>query len=171
MIFVRHLYTYGIVLIKVAIVIEKFVPTQYWKFVTVIQVQSYSRDGHMTVTENGGSKPNYYPNSFEDLPRPDASQPDVHPYKHEGGVVSRAPPRKWSEQDDYEQPRALWQLMTKEDQEQTAKNIAGHIQGAKDFIIQRQLAVFKRCDPTLAEKVEEMLAVKKNAQDPYTMVA
>lgn len=144
---------------------------QYWKFVTVIQVQSYSRDGHMTVTENGGSKPNYYPNSFEDLPRPDASQPDVHPYKHEGGVVSRAPPRKWSEQDDYEQPRALWQLMTKEDQEQTAKNIAGHIQGAKDFIIQRQLAVFKRCDPTLAEKVEEMLAVKKNAQDPYTMVA
>lgn len=135
------------------------------------KVQNYSRDGFMTVTENGGSKPNYYPNSFEDLPRPDASQPDVHPYKHEGGVVSRAPPRKWSEQDDFEQPRALWQAMSKEDQEQTAKNIAGHIQKAKDFIIQRQIGVFKRCDPTLAQKVEEMLAVKKNSQDPYTMVA
>jgi hypothetical protein len=37
----------------------------------------------MNVSDNGGSKPNYYPNSFEDLPRPDAAQPDVHPYKYE----------------------------------------------------------------------------------------
>jgi catalase len=91
--------------------------------------------------------------------------------RHEGGVVSRTPPRKWSEQDDYEQPRALWQKMSKEEQEQTATNIAGHIQGAKEMIIQRQMGVFRRCDPTLAQKVEEMLAVKKKSQDPYTMVA
>jgi hypothetical protein len=45
------------------------------------KVQTYARDGQMNVTDNGGSKPNYYPNSFEDLPRPDASEPDVHPYK------------------------------------------------------------------------------------------
>ncbi|XP_024402014.1 uncharacterized protein [Physcomitrium patens] len=135
------------------------------------RVQNYSRDGLMTVTENGGSKPNYYPNSFPDLPRPDASQPDVHPYKHEGGIVSRTPPRKWSMQDDYEQPRALWQTMSKEDQGQTAKNIAGHIQGAQEFIIQRQMGIFKRCDPSLAQKVEEMLEMKRKSQDPYTMVA
>ncbi len=45
------------------------------------KVQTYSRDGFMTVNNNGGSKPNYYPNSFEDLPRPDPHTPDVHPYK------------------------------------------------------------------------------------------
>jgi catalase len=33
------------------------------------------------------------------------------------------------------------------------------------------MGVFRRCDPTLAQKVEEMLAVKKKSQDPYTMVA
>jgi catalase len=135
------------------------------------KVQTYARDGMMNVTDNGGSKPNYYPNSFEDLPRPDSSDPDVHPYKHEGGIVSRAPPRKWSEQDDYVQPKMLWQNMSEEDQEQTAKNIAGHIQGAKDFIIQRQLGIFRKCDPSLADKVEEMLDMKKKSQDPYTMVA
>ncbi|KAG0629652.1 hypothetical protein M758_1G119300 [Ceratodon purpureus] len=135
------------------------------------KVQTYARDGLMNVSDNGGSKPNYYPNSFEDLPRPDAAQPDVHPYKHDGGVVSRSPPRKWTEQDDYEQPRKLWQSMSAEDQEQTAKNIAGHIQGAKDMIIQRQVGVFRKCDESLAKKVEEMLVMKKKSQDPYTMVA
>lgn len=91
--------------------------------------------------------------------------------RHEGGIVSRAPPRKWSEQDDYVQPKMLWQNMSEEDQEQTAKNIAGHIQGAKDFIIQRQLGIFRKCDPSLADKVEEMLDMKKKSEDPYTMVA
>ena len=61
--------------------------------------------------------------------------------------------------------------MSKEDQEQTAKNIAGHIEGAKEMIIQRQMGVFRRCDPTLAQKVEEMLVMKKKSQEPYTMVA
>jgi len=65
----------------------------------------------------------------------------------------------------------LWQKMSKEDQEQTVANIAGHIQGAKDFIIERQLGVFRKCDPTLAEKVEAMLGLKQKSEDPYTMVA
>ncbi|KAG0620912.1 hypothetical protein M758_4G254200 [Ceratodon purpureus] len=135
------------------------------------KVQNYARDGPMTISDNGGNKPNYYPNSFEDLPRPDPAQPGVHPYKHDGGIVSRTPPKKWSEQDDYEQPRTLWQQMSAEDKEMTAKNIAGHIQGAKETIIQRQLGVFRRCDESLAKQVEEMLAVKRKSQDPYTMVA
>lgn len=135
------------------------------------KVQTYARDGPMNVSDNGGSKPNYYPNSFEDLPQPDPAQPEVHPYKHEGGVVSKAPARKWTEQDDYAQPRALWQHMSSEEQEQTAKNIAGHIMGAKEKIIQRQMGVFRKCDESLAAKVEEMLAVKRKGNDPYTMVA
>jgi catalase len=42
------------------------------------KVQNYG-DGPMTTSDTGGSKPNYYPNSFQDLPRPDPDQPDVHP--------------------------------------------------------------------------------------------
>lgn len=85
--------------------------------------------------------------------------------------MSKAPARKWTEQDDYAQPRALWQHMSSEEQEQTAKNIAGHIMGAKEKIIQRQMGVFRKCDESLAAKVEEMLAVKRKGNDPYTMVA
>jgi catalase len=43
------------------------------------KVQNYGCDGPMTTSDTGGSKPNYYPNSFQDLPRPDPDQPDVHP--------------------------------------------------------------------------------------------
>ncbi|BBN16758.1 catalase [Marchantia polymorpha subsp. ruderalis] len=135
------------------------------------KVQNYARDGTMVTTDNGGSKPNYYPNSFSDLPQPDSAQKDVHPYNHAAGVVDRKPARRWVEDDDYEQPRMLWQNMSSEDQEQTAKNIAGHIMGAKDFIQKRQIEVFRRCDEKLADKVEEALAEKKKSSEPYTMVA
>ena len=91
--------------------------------------------------------------------------------RHEGGIVGRATPRKWLEQDDYEQPKSLWLAMSPEDQEQTAKNIAGHIQGAKDSIIQRQIGVFRKCDESLAKKVEEALGMKKKSEEPYTMMA
>jgi catalase len=41
--------------------------------------------------------------------------------------------------------------MLEEDQEhRIARIIAGHIQDAKDFIIEHQLGVFKKCDPALA---------------------
>ncbi len=85
--------------------------------------------------------------------------------------MGRYPPRKWVEQDDYEQPRALWQGMSAEDQELTVKHIAGHIKGAKEFIIKRQIAVFRKCDESLASKVEEALDMKNKAPEPYTMVA
>ncbi|CAM6105867.1 unnamed protein product [Calypogeia fissa] len=135
------------------------------------KVQTYARDGVMVTTDNGGSKPNYYPNSFDDLPQPDPNQPDVHPYEHEGGLVARKPAKRWLEGDDYIQPGKLWRSMSEEDQEQTVQNIAGHIQGAKDFIIKRQLEVFRKADAGLASKVEQTLEKKKKSPDPYTMVA
>lgn len=135
------------------------------------KAQTYTSDGSMTVTENGANKPNYYPNSYEEMPQPDLAQPDIHPYKHEGGIVSRFPPRKWKEQNDYDQPRALWQLMSKEDQEQTVKNIAGHIQGASEFIVKRQIEVFRKCDEDLAARIEQTLEVKKKDPEPYSMMA
>jgi hypothetical protein len=35
----------------------------------------------MTVNDNGGNTPNYFPNSYSELPQPDPSRPDIHPYK------------------------------------------------------------------------------------------
>ncbi|MCO5553169.1 hypothetical protein L7F22_006690 [Adiantum nelumboides] len=135
------------------------------------RVQTYTADGPMNVTENGGSRPNYFPNSFDDLPQPDPATPDVTPYKHPEGIVGRYLPQKWKDQDDYDQPRALWQLMSEEDQELTVKNIAGHILGAQEFIIKRQLDIFRKCDEGLAQREEAAIKMKKENPEPYSMVA
>ncbi|CAM6084045.1 unnamed protein product [Calypogeia fissa] len=79
---------------------------------------------------------------------------------HEGGLVPG----------NYIQPGKLWRSMSEKDQEQTVQNIAGHIQGAKDFIIKRQLEVFRKTDAGLTSKVEQALEKKKKSPNPYTMV-
>jgi catalase len=61
--------------------------------------------------------------------------------------------------------------MSKEEQEQTVSNIAGHIQGAKNFTIARQIENFRKADPALASKIEEALLMKKKSAEPYTMIA
>lgn len=87
-------------------------------------------------------------------------------------MVGRYVPQIWKDQDDYDQPRALWQLMSEEDQEQTVKNIAGHIMGAQDFIVKRQLSLFRKCDEKLASRIEATIKTKKeNPTEPYSMVA
>ncbi|CAM6093672.1 unnamed protein product [Calypogeia fissa] len=91
--------------------------------------------------------------------------------KHEGGLVARKAAKRWLKGDDYIQPGKLWRSMSEKDQAQTVQNIAGHIQGAKDFIIKRQLEVFRKTDAGLTSKVEQALEKKKKSPDPYTMVA
>lgn len=83
-------------------------------------------------------------------------------HRHVGGIVGRSPHRKWSQQDDFEQPRLLWKLMSADDQEQTVNNIANSMHGVKDNIVQRQLGVFKHVDESLAKRVEDLLKMKKS---------
>jgi catalase len=135
------------------------------------QGQNYLRDGPMTYGSNGGPKPNYYPNSFEDLPKPDKSYYNGHSYKHEACVTGRYMPQKWIDQDDYAQPRKLWQGFSDDDKTATVMNIAGHIAGAKDFIIERQIEIFARVDQDLADRVRKMVPLKQQGTQSYTMTA
>ena len=61
--------------------------------------------------------------------------------------------------------------MSDVDKDQTVKNIAGHLGGAKDFIQKRQIGVFAKVAPELGKRVEEMIPKKKAAPEPYTMTA
>lgn len=125
----------------------------------------------MRSDKNGGSKPNYYPNSFSDLPQPDPEAARGECYTIKTAQVSRGIPQKWKDQDDYAQPRALWEGMSEEDKTQTVNNIAGHLGGAKDFIQKRQIGVFSKVSPDLGKRVEEMIPKKKETTEPYTMTA
>lgn len=82
-------------------------------------------------------------------------------YSIDKAVVSRVAPQKWKEQDDYIQPRKLWEILSDEDKASTVKNIAGHLGAAKEFIQKRQIGVFNQVSPDLAKRVEDMIAYNK----------
>jgi len=136
--------------------------------------QMYQSDGFMQVGDNGGSGPNYYPNSRElwpNAPRPDPAQANPEPFPVEGGLAGRYPNKKWVDQDDWDQPRALWKTMSKEDQQQTLSNIAGHLQGAQKFLQERAIACFGKIDQEIADGLVATLGEKKKSDEPYTMTA
>lgn len=74
-------------------------------------------------------------------------------------------------QDDWDQPRALWKTMSKEDQQQTLSNIAGHLQGAQKFLQERAIACFGKIDQEIADGLVATLGEKKKSDEPYTMTA
>jgi catalase len=79
---------------------------------------NYQRDGLMTVNENGAAGPNYFPNSVEGTALPNPQRPDIHLYQSKGGAIGRKVFKKWQEQDDYDQPGALFRLMPRHEQDQ-----------------------------------------------------
>ena len=98
----------------------------------------------------------------------DNAHPHRHPFslffpKHsiDNAVVSRVPPKKWSTQDDYIQPRKLWEILSAEDKASTVKNIAGNLGSAKEFIQKRQIGVFNKVSPDLGKRVEDAIAHNK----------
>lgn len=93
------------------------------------------------------------------------------PYSMNSGAVTRAIPQKWKEQDEYAQPRALWEGMSADHKDETVKNIAGHLGGAKEFIQKRQIGVFGRVSPDLGKRVEETIAHKKATPKPFIKTA
>jgi len=119
---------------------------------------SYQRDGAMRTDQNGGSGPNYWPNSFNG-PEPDISakeppieisgQADRHQYTHPN--------------DDFVQPGNLYRdVMIDQDRENLAGNIIGHLGGAQKRIQLRQTALFFKADPDYGRRVAEGLELDIN---------
>ena len=74
-------------------------------------------------------------------------------------------------QDDWDQPRALWEKMSEKDKTETLSNIAGHIQGAQEFIQKRAIELFGKIHQEMADGLVEKLSEKKKSDEPYTMTA
>jgi len=106
------------------------------------KVDHYHADGSMlaSVPERGNAY--YEPNSFAG-PVEDKSVGEP-PLKNEGAID------RWNHRDgndDYSQPRALFRLMSKAQQEALFDNIAAAMQGVPAEIIARQVAHFTKVDP------------------------
>ena len=118
---------------------------------------SMHRDGAMRVDGNAGSTLHYEPNSFGQWQQqPDFREP---PLKIDGAAD------RWDyreDDDDYfSQPRALFRLMSAEEQQRLFENTARGMGDAPDFIKQRHIDNCKQCDPAYGAGVAKALAALK----------
>jgi len=116
-------------------------------------VHNYHKDGQMRFFPNNPNPDAYYePNSFEGpVENPTVAEPplkitgDADRFDHRDG------------NDDYGQPRALFNLFDKSQKSRLFSNIAEAMQGVPDFIIERQIGLFQKVSPEYAAGVRAAL--------------
>eukprot|EP00761_Pharyngomonas_kirbyi_P011336 gb/GECH01011361.1/.p1 GENE.gb/GECH01011361.1/~~gb/GECH01011361.1/.p1 ORF type:complete len:481 (+),score=108.65 gb/GECH01011361.1/:1-1443(+) len=116
----------------------------------------YYRDGLMAVNGNGGSGPNYEPNSFGG-PVQDPSVKE-HPHRVSGSIVRQ---RTAHPNDDFVQAGNLYRLITPQERNNLIKNIAGHLRGARKDLQLRQLQLFYKADPDYGRRVADALGLSR----------
>ncbi|HXM22622.1 MAG TPA: catalase [Terriglobales bacterium] len=115
---------------------------------------TYNRDGAMSSDGNGGSSPNYEPNSFGG-PTQDAAYRERP--KMISGTVDRHNHR--DENDYYTQPGNLFRLMPKDAQQRLINNIVGNLGQTPKRIQELQVAHFYKADPAYGEGVAKGLGL------------
>ena len=127
----------------------------------ISDVNNYQRDGHMRVDSNGNEKPNYFPNSFDDI-EADAGSKEP-PLKLDSDIADHYDRNK-NDDDHYTQPGLLFRkVMTPQEQKNTISNFVGAMSGIsgekRNEIIQRQLGHFYKADKELALEIAKGLGV------------
>lgn len=132
-------------------------------------VANYQRDGQMRVDGNGGSAPNYHPNSFDSV----YADPSVkEPAWDLGTTVADWYDRNGEgENDHYSQPGELYRrVMNDTDRKHLVSNIIAAMSGITGpkrlDIINRQLCHFFRCDMQLGMAIAKGLNVDVEAAMP-----
>ncbi|MGM0534159.1 MAG: catalase [Campylobacterota bacterium] len=116
------------------------------------EVNTYHMDGAMNFDKPSSSDAYYEPNSYGG-PTEDPSF--VEPPFPANGDGDRYDHREGN--DDFSQPRALFELMDEEKKQQLFGNIARHMDGIPREIIDRQLALFEKVHPDYAAGVKKAI--------------
>lgn len=128
-------------------------------------VNNYERDGHMAVNGNGGSAPNYFPNSFDNI-KPDEAYKEL-PLKLDSDIAAVYDRNAPGEDDHYTQPGIFWrEVLSEEDKTNLINNVAGSLQGIsgekREQILMRQLCHFFRADLQLGMRIAQTLQLDMN---------
>ncbi|KAJ2678518.1 catalase A [Coemansia spiralis] len=118
-------------------------------------VNNQQRDGAMAINGNGGSAPNYEPNSFGG-----PSQTNVVAHTHAKNVIARGEVARHTYEvtdDDFAQVRDLYNLFSNEQKDRLASVIAFTLSQTPVFIQTRQLKHFYRADKDYGRRVEAAL--------------
>lgn len=117
------------------------------------QVNSYHRDGLMRVDGNAGATIGYEPNSYEAWQE---QKGYAEPMLDIDGGASR-----WEMDDDnFTQPRMLFQLMSKEQQQVLFENTARAMGDAPEMIKQRHIDNCTKADPAYGAGVAKALGMR-----------
>ena len=132
-------------------------------------VANYQRDGLMRVDGNGGSDPNYFPNSFDDIYADAAYKEPAQTL--DSLVADRFDRNAPGEDDHYTQPGIFWRkVLSPEDRRNLVSNVTGAMSGIagpkRETIIQRQLCHFFRADIGMGMAIAQALGVNV---DPEVM--
>ncbi|WES96530.1 catalase [Chryseobacterium arthrosphaerae] len=124
-------------------------------------VNNYQRDGYMADSSQYQDKPNYSPNSFDDI-KPD---PEYKNYEYELDSAHVANyNRNENDDDHYTQPGLLYtKAMNTENRDHLVKNIVESMKGIngpkKGEIINRQLCHFFRANVELGARIASQLDI------------
>jgi len=132
----------------------------------IVPVHNHQRDGFMALDGNGGSGPNYFPNSFDDI---EADKEYREPPMSLESDVADTWDRNKNDDDHYSQPGTLFRkVMTDQERANTVANFVGALKGVtgpkKKEILMRQLGHFYKADKELAMLVAKGLGIKYPAK-------
>lgn len=132
----------------------------------IVPVHNHQRDGFMALDGNGGSAPNYFPNSYDNI-EPDKEYREP-PISLESDVADIWDRNK-NDDDHYSQPGTLFRkVMTDQERANTVANFVGALKGVtgpkKKEILMRQLGHFHKADRELAMLVAKGLGIKYPAK-------
>ena len=120
---------------------------------------NYQRDGPMTVTNNGGGAPNYFPNMFHG-PRPNVMNGN-HRWHSDSlsGDVERV---ESGDEDNFSQCCDFFnKVLNGEERDRLTSNIAGHMVNASEPIRIRAISNFACVDPMygkmIGEKIQKLI--------------
>jgi len=124
-------------------------------------VRNHQRDGFMRVDDNGGSTPNYFPNSFDDVEADKRYK--EHSMRLDSDIADYYD-RNTNNDDHYTQPGILFRkVMTEQERENTINNIVSSMKGIagpqREEIIIRQLNHFYKADEELASNIARKLNI------------
>jgi catalase len=129
-------------------------------------VNNFERDGAMRVDGNGGSNPNYFPNSFDTI-KPDEAYKQPA-WELDTNVADWYSRNAEGENDHYTQPGNFYRdVLSEQDKKNLISNIVGAMSGIsgpkKAEIVNRQLCHFFRADIGLGMAIATALGV--NVED------
>ena len=127
-------------------------------------VMGYVRDGTHATAEDYGSAPNYWPNSREGTPMPNADYRDPAWALGET-IVDRFD--STVDHDDYTQPGNLYRMFDDAHRDRLTTRIAGVLGQARKEVQMRQLCHFWRADEDYGRRVAQKLGIDMSQMESH----